>query len=96
MLSGAALPGAAGARPGLDSLYHDARPAMGTIFEAYLYAASQPRAAELFEVAFEEIERLEAGLSTYRPTSELSRINSQATRGPVTTAQATRTFPGRW
>lgn len=74
-----------GARPGLDSLYHEIRPAMGTAFEVYLYAADPMRAAELFEVVFEEIERVEASLSNYRPTSELSRLNTQATRGPVTT-----------
>jgi thiamine biosynthesis lipoprotein len=50
---------------------------MGTTVEIYL--------AALFETAFEEIERVEAALSSYRPTSEISRINTNAGRGPVVT-----------
>ncbi len=58
---------------------------MGTTVEVYLYAPSSARAAELLEAAFEEIERVEAALSNYRPTSELSRINATAAVAPVTT-----------
>jgi thiamine biosynthesis lipoprotein len=68
-----------------DSLYHEARPAMGTTVEVYLYAPNSARAAELLEAVFEEIERVEAALSNYRPTSELSRINATAAAAPVTT-----------
>ena len=68
-----------------DSLYHEVRPAMGTTVEIYLYAPGSERAAELFEAAFEEIERVEAALSHYRPTSEISRINTAAARGSVIT-----------
>jgi thiamine biosynthesis lipoprotein len=68
-----------------DSLYHVVRPAMGTTVEIYFYAPSGERAAELSEAAFEEIERVEAALSTYRPTSEMSRINATAARWPVVT-----------
>jgi len=58
---------------------------MGTTAEIWLYAANGDRASELFEAAFAEIERIEAALSTYRPTSEISRINREAGSGPVTT-----------
>lgn len=68
-----------------DSLYHETRPAMGTTVEVYLYARDRMRAAALIETAFEEIERVEAALSSYRPTSEISRINVTASRGPVVT-----------
>jgi thiamine biosynthesis lipoprotein len=68
-----------------DTLYHITRPAMGTIAEIYLYAANDKRASELFEEAFAEIERVEGALSTYRLTSEVSRINREAGKGPVTT-----------
>jgi thiamine biosynthesis lipoprotein len=68
-----------------DSLYSESRPAMGTTVQIYLYASTHERAAELFETAFEEIERVEAALSTYRPTTEISRINAAAVRGPVVT-----------
>ena len=68
-----------------DSLYHETRQAMGTAVEIYLYAPSGERASVLFEAAFEEIERVEATLSTYRSTSEISRINRAAAAAPVTT-----------
>jgi thiamine biosynthesis lipoprotein len=58
---------------------------MGTTVEVYLYAADAGRAASLFEVVFQEVERVEAALSTYRPSSELSRINTYAVAMPVTT-----------
>jgi thiamine biosynthesis lipoprotein len=58
---------------------------MGTTVEIYLYAPNSKRAAVLIETAFEEIERVEAALSSYRPTSEISRINATAARGLVVT-----------
>lgn len=58
---------------------------MGTTFELWLYASDRRRADELFDAAFAEIERIEASLSTYRVTSEISRINSRAGGQPVTT-----------
>jgi FAD:protein FMN transferase len=71
--------------PAPAALFSESRPAMGTTFEIHLYAADQARALELFEAAFEEVERVEAALSNYRPSSELSRINAQAAAAPVTT-----------
>ena len=68
-----------------DTLFHELRPAMGTSFEIYLYAADRDRASEIFEEAFDEIERVEAALSNYRSSSELSRINSGAAADPVVT-----------
>ena len=75
--------GAEGA--GVETLFSESRPAMGTTFELHLYAADRARADALFEAAFEEIERVEAVFSNYRPTSELSRINRQAAGAPVVT-----------
>jgi FAD:protein FMN transferase len=66
-------------------LYHQTRPAMGSSFDVYLYAESDARAAETFELVFDEVERIEAALSNYRTTSELSRINAAAAAGPVVT-----------
>lgn len=67
-----------------DSLYVETREAMGTEFSIYLYAEHPGTAKSLFEEAFLEIERVEQLLSTYRKTSELSRINRDAADGPVT------------
>jgi thiamine biosynthesis lipoprotein len=68
-----------------DQVFYESRPAMGTSFEVYLYAPNRERASQLFEVAFDEIERVEAALSNYRPSSELSRINANAANAPVVT-----------
>lgn len=68
-----------------ETLFDESRPAMGTTFDIYLYAPDRARAEQLFEAAFEEIERVESALSNYRPTSELSRINREAAGGPVVT-----------
>ena len=68
-----------------DHLFYESRPAMGTSFEIYLYAPNSDRASELFEEAFDEIERVEAALSNYRSSSELSRINANAADTPVIT-----------
>src|SRR5260370_19365509 len=68
-----------------NQLFYESRPAMGTTFEVYLYAANRERAAELFEAAFDEIERLEQALSNYRSSRELSSINANAADAPVIT-----------
>src|SRR5712692_2410310 len=71
--------------PRPDQLFYESRPAMGTSFEIYLYAPNRDRASELFEEAFDEIERVDAALSNYRSSSELSRINADAADTPVIT-----------
>src|SRR5216684_7417529 len=68
-----------------DQIFYESRPAMGTSFEVYLYAPNHERASQLFEAAFDEIERVEAALSNYRSSSELSRINESAADAPVIT-----------
>ncbi len=80
-----------------DQLFCESRPAMGTTFEIYLYALSREQASEVFEAAFDEIERVEEALSNYRSSSELSRINRNAADAPVITdpevfALLTRSF----
>ncbi|MFQ5700961.1 MAG: FAD:protein FMN transferase, partial [Acidobacteriota bacterium] len=60
---------------------------MGTRCEATVAWApgsgiGREEAAEAIEAAFDEIARLEAILSDYRPDSELSRLNRQATAAP--------------
>jgi thiamine biosynthesis lipoprotein len=66
--------------------------AMGTVFTVYLYAASPKSAAPYLDAAFDEIDRLDATLSNYRSTSELSRINRLAGRSQVTTDPEEFTF----
>jgi thiamine biosynthesis lipoprotein len=76
---------AASPAPAGGVLFEQTRPAMGTSCQIEVYARDAAAASELFEAAFDEIERVEEMLSTYRPTSEISRINAHAATAPVTT-----------
>jgi FAD:protein FMN transferase len=72
--------------------FHQTHPAMGTIFTIDLYMADQATAEQDMDLAFEEIDRLEALLSNYRPSSELSRISREAGSAPVVTDPETFRF----
>jgi FAD:protein FMN transferase len=60
-----------------------ARPAMGTRFELVLCGDDSVFLRAAGEEALDEVERLEAQLSFYRPDSELSGINARAAVAPV-------------
>ena len=60
-----------------------ARQAMGSRFEVVLQGDDPVRLRAAAEEALDEIDRLDAQLSTYKPTSELSRINARAAHEPV-------------
>ena len=57
--------------------------AMATRFELVLHEENATRLRAAGEAALREIERLEARLSLYRPTSEIARVNAQAARQPA-------------
>jgi thiamine biosynthesis lipoprotein len=57
--------------------------AMATRFEIVLHGGNPTALRAAGEAALEEIHRLEAQLSLYQPTSEISRVNSLAARQPV-------------
>lgn len=57
--------------------------AMATRFELVLPGEEPGRLRAAGELALAEIERLEAQLSLFRPTSEISLINARAAREPV-------------
>lgn len=65
---------------------------MGTEFTLDLYAPNEALASEVAAQAFDEIDRLEALLSNYRPASELSRIGREAAAHPVITDPETFHF----
>ncbi|MBM3836110.1 MAG: FAD:protein FMN transferase [Verrucomicrobia bacterium] len=60
-----------------------ARNAMATRFEILLHGEDALVLRAAGEEALDEIERLEAQLSLYRPSSEISGINARAASGPV-------------
>ena len=56
---------------------------MGTIVEITVAAKNERKADEAITAAFKEIDRLEAIMSTYKPESDISRVNAAAGRSPV-------------
>ncbi len=60
-----------------------ARNAMATRFELVLHGENASRLRAAGEEALAEVDRLEARLSLYRPSSEIARVNAQAARQPV-------------
>ncbi|MSQ96534.1 MAG: FAD:protein FMN transferase [Gemmataceae bacterium] len=59
-----------------------ARQAMATTFEVVL-PFDTPSAGDIAQAALDEIDRLEAQLTVYRDTSEVSRLNAKAAFHPV-------------
>jgi thiamine biosynthesis lipoprotein len=56
---------------------------MGSVLEITLPGIDGGRGEELLRAAFAEAARIERLLSVFDPTSELSRVNREAPRGPV-------------
>jgi thiamine biosynthesis lipoprotein len=63
---------------------HSAHVAMATEFELLVYGDRESYLQSVTEAVFEEISRLEAQLSFYRPTSDISDLNRRAPFGAVT------------
>ena len=60
-----------------------ARHAMATRFEIVLHGDNPAALRAAGEAALDEIDRLEAQLSLYRPSSEIAHLNRRAAQGPV-------------
>src|SRR3989442_15485815 len=60
-----------------------ARHAMATRFEIVLHGENEVGLRAAAEEALDEIERLEAQLNLYQPTSEISHINARGAFEPV-------------
>jgi FAD:protein FMN transferase len=60
-----------------------ARAAMATRFEIVLHGQPETLLRAAAEAALDEIDRIEAQLSFYRPTSQISDLNARAAAGPV-------------
>ena len=72
--------------PGCDTgprTFRETRSLMGTYVTITIQAGSREKAARAVEAGFSEVARLEKLLSTWRDDSELSRVNAEASEGPV-------------
>jgi thiamine biosynthesis lipoprotein len=63
--------------------YEASHDAMGTVFTIVAYGADARHLSAVVNEAFEEIDRIDAQMSNYRPESELSAINRDAAFGSV-------------
>ncbi len=62
---------------------------MGTVFQITAYTRNPAKDRRSMSLALDEMERLEALLSEWQPTSEISRINQRAGNSPVTVSNET-------
>src|SRR5215470_14344654 len=63
--------------------YEASHPSMGTVYTVAAYGSDAEFLAETVNEVFEEVDRLDAQMSNYKPASELSRINREAAREDV-------------
>jgi len=71
-------------------MIEDRRLAMGSDVHLTAFVTDERRARAAFAAAFAEFERLEGLLSTWRPASDVSRLNAAAGGGPVPVHPDTR------
>jgi len=64
-------------------IYMRSQVLMGTVVEITVVAQNEARAEEAMTAAFKEIRRLEEIMSTYIPSSDISRVNAAAGLSPV-------------
>jgi len=64
-------------------IYKRSQVLMGTVVEITVVARDEERAEEAMTAAFKEIRRLEEIMSTYIPSSDISRVNAAAGLSPV-------------
>jgi thiamine biosynthesis lipoprotein len=63
--------------------YSDSQDKMGTRIDVQLWHEDGDTAGELLQAAMAEFDRIEAAMSTYRDSSEISRVNREAANAPV-------------
>lgn len=63
--------------------FGDARPMMGTEVSVYLWSDSSEAGLAAVEAVFQEADRIDRLMSTYKDDSEISKINREAADAPV-------------
>ncbi len=63
--------------------YEDSHNAMGTVFTIVAYGRDSQVLSEVVREVFEEFDRIDAQMSDYKPSSELSEINREAARRAI-------------
>ena len=63
--------------------YEASHPAMGSVFTVVAYGAGREYLSDVVTEVFDALDEIDAQMSNYQPTSEISRINRDAARAPV-------------
>lgn len=63
--------------------YEDSHNSMGTVFTVVAYGRDSQYLSEVVREVFEEFDRIDAQMSNYKPSSELSEINREAARRAI-------------
>jgi thiamine biosynthesis lipoprotein len=72
-----------GCRPArAEWLYRDA-PIMGTRCDVELWTEDRPKGEAAIDAVFDELRRIDNEFSTYKPESEVSRVNALAAKAPL-------------
>jgi FAD:protein FMN transferase len=71
------------------SKIHYASQAMGTSVDVWLWTADERAAAQAAEAVFDEMKRLDLEMSNWKPTSDVSQINTAAGVKPVQVSEET-------
>ena len=67
--------------------FGDARPMMGTEVSVYLWSKDPEAGPAAVEAVFQEADRIDRLMSTYKDDSEISKINREAADEPVRTGE---------
>ena len=78
-----ALSGAGAAAPARAEWLQREQAIMGTRCVVELWAEDRDRGLAAIEAVFAEFRRIDAAMSTYKPESELSRVNATAAHAPL-------------
>ena len=81
--------------PALADWYREEAAIMGTAVAVELWSEDKARSRSLAQSALDEIRRIDRLMSTYRPDSELSRINARAAAQPVVVGDELRALIGQ-
>ena len=67
--------------------HHEEAPIMGTLITVELWHADAAQAQTLINAVMDEMHRIDELMSTYKPDSELARVNARAAQQPVTVSR---------
>jgi FAD:protein FMN transferase len=72
---------------GANVRHEESRISMGSMFTVVAYGPNTPKIPDLITQALDEVDRIDKLMSHYKPDSQVSKINTQGSQGPVVVDQ---------